>query len=145
MKRFVLYICHTNKGMKKICILLLLLFPVLIKAQSNQSLDTITAPITYENIYMRTLASDSLVSSFVIFIKKEVKKHKHVFHSEHVYILDGEGEMILGEKTFTVKKGDIIFIPKNTAHSLKVTSTIPVKVLSVQAPMFDGKDRMLIE
>lgn len=131
--------------MKKICILLLLLFPVLVKAQSNQSLDTITAPAAYENIYMRTIASDSLVSSFVIFIKKEVKKHKHVFHSEHVYILDGEGEMVLGDKTFKVKKGDIVFIPKNTAHSLKVTSTIPVKVLSVQAPMFDGKDRMLVE
>lgn len=131
--------------MKKIGILFLLLFPVLIKAQSNQSLDTITAPVGYENIYMRTVASDSLVSSFVIFIKKEVKKHKHVFHSEHVYILDGEGEMVLGDKTFTVKKGDIIFIPKNTAHSLKVISTTPVKVLSVQAPMFDGKDRMLVE
>lgn len=131
--------------MKKICILFLLLFPVLIKAQSSQSLDTITAPVGYENIYMRTVASDSLVSSFVIFIKKEVKKHKHVFHSEHVYILDGEGEMVLGDKTFKVKKGDILFIPKNTAHSLKVISTTPVKVLSVQAPMFDGKDRMLVE
>lgn len=131
--------------MKKISILLLLLFPVLIKAQSNQSLDTITAPVAYENIYMRSIASDSLVSSFVIFIKKEVKKHKHVFHSEHVYILDGEGEMVLGDKMFKVKKGDIVFIPKNTPHSLKVTSTIPVKVLSVQAPMFDGKDRIVIE
>lgn len=131
--------------MKKICILLLFLFPVLVKAQSNQSLDTITAPTVYENIYMRTIASDSLVSSFVLFIKKEVKKHKHVFHSEHVYILDGEGEMVVGDRTFKVKKGDIVFIPKNTAHSLKVTSAIPVKVLSVQAPMFDGKDRMLVE
>lgn len=131
--------------MKKICILFLLLFPLLIKAQSNQSLDTITAPAVYENIYMRTIASDSLVSSFILFIKKEVKKHKHIFHSEHVYILDGEGEMVLGNKTFKVKKGDMVFIPKNTAHSLKVTSTTPVKVLSVQAPIFDGKDRMLVE
>ena len=131
--------------MKKILILFLFLFPLFINAQTNQSLDTIKAPAVYENIYSRPIASDSLVSSFVIFIKKEVKKHKHVSHSEHVYILDGEGEMLLGEKTFKVKKGDIIFIPKNTLHALKVTSATPMKVLSIQAPLFDGKDRVFAE
>lgn len=124
--------------------LLFFLLPFFAKAQ-NQSLDTIKAPANYENIYSRTIASDSLSSSFVIFIKKEVKKHKHATHTENVYILDGEGEMLLGDKTFKVKKGDIIFIPMNTVHSLKVTSSIPVKVLSVQSPRFDGKDRIFVD
>jgi len=124
--------------------LLLFLFPLFAKAQ-NQSLDTIKAPSNYDNIYSRTVASDSLSSSFVIFIKKEVKKHKHATHTENVYILDGEGEMLLGDKTFKVKKGDMIFIPMNTVHSLKVTSSIPVKVLSVQSPSFDGKDRIFVD
>lgn len=119
------------------------LLPFFAKAQ-NQSLDTIKAPSNYDNVYSRTIASDSLSSSFVIFIKKEVKKHKHATHTENVYILDGEGEMLLGDKTFKVKKGDMIFIPMNTVHSLKVTSSIPVKVLSVQSPYFDGKDRIFI-
>lgn len=113
--------------------------------QSHQSLDTIHAPASYENIYNRPLYSDSLSSSFLIFIKKEVKSHKHVTHTEHVTILEGEGEMTLGEKKFTVKKGDIIFIPKNTFHSLKTTSQTPVKVLSIQSPGFDGTDRVLAE
>ena len=113
--------------------------------QNLQSLDTVKTYGDYENIYLRKLNSDSLVSSFVIFIKKEVKMHKHALHSEHVYILDGTGEMTLGEKKFSVKKGDMIFVPKNTFHSLKVTSATPVKVLSVQAPMFDGKDRVMAE
>lgn len=123
---------------------LFILFPFFAKAQ-NQSLDTIKDPANYDNIYNRTLASDSLSSSFVIFIKKEVKKHKHATHTENVYILDGEGEILLGDKTFKVKKGDIIFIPMNTVHSLKVTSSIPVKVLSVQSPRFDGKDRIFVD
>ncbi len=110
-----------------------------------QSLDTIKAPLQYDAIYSKLVASDSLSSSFVIFIKKEVKKHKHLTHTEHVYILEGEGEMLLGEKTFKVKKGDMIFIPMNTPHSLKVTSSVPVKVLSVQSPYFDGKDRIFME
>jgi len=131
--------------MKKIIVPFLFLVPLLVKAQSVQLLDTIKAPPSYENSYVRPIASDSLASSFVIFIKKEVKKHKHVLHSEHVYVLEGEGELLLGEKTITIKKDDIVFIPKNTVHSVKVTSTIPMKILSVQAPLFDGKDRVFVE
>jgi mannose-6-phosphate isomerase-like protein (cupin superfamily) len=131
--------------MRKAGILFLFLLPFFAKSQTNQSLDTIKAPAVYENIYSRAIGSDSLASSFVIFIKKEVKKHKHVSHSEHVYVLEGEGEMLLGEKTFKIKKGDIVFIPKNTVHALKVTSAIAMKVLSVQAPLFDGKDRVFVE
>ena len=133
------------RPIKRIFILLLIILPFVAKAQSYQSLDTIKAPAVYENIYSRAVASDSLVSSFVIFIKKEVKKHKHVSHSEHVYVLEGEGEMMVGEKIFKIKKGDIIFVPKNTIHALKVTSSTPVKVLSIQAPLFDGKDRVFVE
>lgn len=130
--------------MKKLFSLLLFIVPFFANAQL-QSLDTIKAPLNYDGIYSRMVASDSLSSSFVIFIKKEVKKHKHATHTENVYILDGEGEMLLGDKTFKVKKGDIIFIPMNTVHSLKVTSSIPVKVLSVQSPHFDGKDRIFVD
>ncbi|MEW6468814.1 MAG: cupin domain-containing protein [Bacteroidota bacterium] len=114
-------------------------------AQSFQSLDTIQAPAQYDNIYTRQLASDSLSSTFIIFIKKQVKLHKHAEHTENVIILDGEGEMTLGDKKFMVKKGDMIFIPKGTPHSLVVTSPGAVKVLSIQSPYFDGKDRIFIE
>ena len=117
----------------------------LCNAQSSQSIDTIKPPASYENIYNRPVFSDSLTSSFVIFIKKEVKSHKHVTHTEHVYILDGEGEMIVGDKKMKIKKGDIVLISKNTFHSLKVTSQTPMKVLSVQSPLFDGKDRVMAE
>lgn len=115
------------------------------KAQSIESIDTIKAPANYENIYVKKVASDSLTSSFLIFIKKKVKKHKHVYHSEHVYVLAGEGDMLLGKKIIHIKKGDVIFIPKKTVHSVKVTSDIPMKVLSIQAPKFEGKDRVFVD
>ena len=131
--------------MKKFFFLLFCTATLLCKAQTSQSLDTIKVPDVYDNIYVRKLYSDSLASSFVIFIKKEVKAHKHATHSEHIYFLDGKGDMMVGEKKISVKKGDMIFVPKGTVHSLAVTSKTPVKVLSVQAPMFDGKDRVMIE
>lgn len=131
--------------MKKTVFLLFSIVSLFGSAQNYQALDTIKPIGEYENIYFRQIYSDSLVSSFVIFVKKEVKLHKHVSHTEHVYILEGEGEMRLGESTIKVKKGDMVPIPKNTPHSLKVTSPIPAKVLSIQAPLFDGKDRIMIE
>jgi mannose-6-phosphate isomerase-like protein (cupin superfamily) len=50
--------------------------------------------------------------------------------------------MMLEEKKFEIKHGDVIFIPKNTFHSVKTTSKEPLKVISIQAPYFDGKDRV---
>lgn len=114
-------------------------------SQNYQSLDTVKTYGDYENIYLRKLYSDSLASSFVLFIRKEVKAHKHLTHSEHLYFLEGEGEMSVGDKSTEVKSGNMVFIPKGTVHSLKVTSSTPVKVLSVQSPLFDGKDRVLVE
>ncbi|MCC7301089.1 MAG: cupin domain-containing protein [Bacteroidia bacterium] len=117
--------------------------PLIISAQDTR-LDTVCAPKVYDNIYSIPLYHDSLVSSFVIFIRKEVKLHAHATHAEHVLVLEGEGEMVLGEKIIKVKKGSLVFIPSGVPHSLRVTSGKPVKVLSVQAPYFDGKDRILL-
>lgn len=133
--------------MKLLFLLIALVFVLPTKSQTLiQSADTIKAPTVYENVHSRTLYSDtSNVSSFVIFIKKEVKAHKHITHAEHVIVLEGKAEMTLNDKKFTIKKGDVIFIPKNSFHSVKTISKIPLKVLSIQAPYFDGKDRVLKE
>lgn len=96
----------------------------------------------YENIHIKKLDTDSNSTSFVIWIKKGVKSHKHEHHSEVLYIIEGEGKMTIGKNISTIKAGDYFRIPKNTYHSLKVTSKEPVKVLSVQAPEFLGKDRV---
>jgi mannose-6-phosphate isomerase-like protein (cupin superfamily) len=114
-------------------------------SQTIPSLDSIHPPERFDNVHSIPVHSDSLTSSFVIFIRKEVKLHKHIYHSEQVLILDGEGQMRLGDKSFPVRKGDIILIPQNTPHALKVTGNAPMKVLSIQSPYFDGKDRVFLE
>jgi mannose-6-phosphate isomerase-like protein (cupin superfamily) len=52
--------------------------------------------------------------------------------------------MNLNGKTFDVKEGDLVVIPQGQTHSLKVKRS-PVKVISIQAPFFDGKDRVIVE
>lgn len=73
----------------------------------------------------KTLFNDSLASSFCIIIKSEVKAHKHLKHTEHVIVQEGEGVMKLNDKEFTIKEGDVIFIPKNTVHSVIVKGKNP--------------------
>ena len=125
---------------------LLFLFSVVnSNAQFIQSTDTINAPNTIAQVWVKPMYHDSMASSFVIVIPVEVKLHKHLTHAEHVYVLEGAGEMVLGDKKFLVKKGDLIFIPRGTLHSVRVTSISPMKVLSVQAPYFDGKDRVAVQ
>ncbi len=126
------------------------------KTQNPINSDTIGLKTISDNVYNKPLFTDSLASSFVIVIKKEVKPHKHVSHSEHVIVLAGTGQMTLRhpdsdgvkgdkEKVFEIKKGDVILIPKNTIHSVKTTSKEPLKVLSIQSPYFDGKDRIFVD
>ena len=116
-----------------------------LKAQQFSGIDTIGTKSTTQNIYVKQLGGDSLSSCFVIVIKQQVKLHKHFFHSETVTVLEGEGNMQLGEKSFVVKKGDIVFIPRNTPHAVISTGTVALKVISSQSPQFDGSDRILLE
>ncbi|MGE0567253.1 MAG: cupin domain-containing protein [Bacteroidia bacterium] len=97
-------------------------------------------PVVTNNLF-----SDSLVSSFCIIIKSEVRAHKHMNHSEHVIVQEGEALMKLGDKEFNIKEGDVIFIPKGTTHSVLVKGKKPLKVISVQAPLFKGDDRVMME
>lgn len=99
----------------------------------------------YENIHMIKLYSDSLSSVFCIWIKKEVKLHKHLNHTEQVLVLEGTAQMLLNKSTFEINEGDLITIPKNTPHKVIVNDNIPLKVLSIQSPLFDGSDRILLE
>lgn len=114
-------------------------------AQQFQDLSRVLPPASYENVHVQPLFQDSLSSGFVIFIKKEVKLHKHEHHTESVYILEGFGEMIIGSSLVNVKAGDYVFLPKNTPHAVFVKSTVPLKVLSVQSPRFDGSDRVWLD
>ncbi len=66
-------------------------------------------------------------------------------HTESITVIDGAGIMTIGEQQFEIKKGDFFIIPKDTFHSLKVTSETPVKVLSVQMPKFNKEDRIFEE
>jgi quercetin dioxygenase-like cupin family protein len=130
--------------MKRILIVSIAVIAMVSIAQTDPKLTNHKAVEPYENIYVERISGDTNQTSFLIWVKNSVPLHLHEWHTENVYILDGKGEMTLGDEKFVVKKGDYFNIPKGTPHALKVLSSAPVKVLSIQSPHFDGSDRILI-
>lgn len=54
------------------------------------------------------------------------------------YILEGEGKFFIEEEVFEVKKGDLIFIPKNTKYKDEGSLTL----LAISSPKFDRSKRI---
>ncbi len=107
------------------------------------ALDTVQPPGDFENVSVKKISEDSLQSVFVIWVKKDVKGHFHQEHTESIVVLEGKAEMLLGDKTITIKKGDYLIIPKGTKHAVnRIIGRKTLKVLSIQAPNFDGTDRI---
>ena len=129
---------------KTLLILIILLSFTFLKAQYHIDTDTLKMAGS-DKTSVRLLASDSLCSTFFIVIPGEVKLHYHAFHSENVIVADGNGVMRLNDKEIIIKKGDLIIIPKGTKHSVRNTGPGPLKVISVQSPYFDGKDRIMVD
>lgn len=125
-------------------ILAIFLFIAVASNAEPLKLSMITLPEGIDNIHVKKISSDANSTDFVIFIKKQVPLHKHREHTETIYVLAGRGLFQQGEKQYEIGPGDYLRIPKNTPHAVTVLSEEPLKVLSVQAPEFLGKDRILI-
>ncbi|MFO0494383.1 MAG: cupin domain-containing protein [Flavobacteriia bacterium] len=130
----------------KTILFLLFTLPIFIFGQSNSEINEISPDKPFENVYSKKIADDSLQSTFIIWVKKDVVEHYHQTHTENIYVLEGKAEMTLNGQTQVVKKGDYMNIPLGTKHAVtKVLSRKPFKVLSIQSPHFDGTDRIIIK
>lgn len=123
----------------------IILFSSLLFGQKQLNLKELKFAKNDENIQVIPLASDTNSSSFYIQVAQQVKAHVHKNHTETIYVVQGEANMILGSDTLQIKEGDFIEIPQNTVHSVRVTSLIDLKVLSTQSPKFIGVDRHFVE
>lgn len=84
-----------------------------------------------------TLRSRTLVSTpegTVSIQSGDVPKHMHQGSVEIQYVIAGHGKFWLGDKQVKVHPGDLIIIPKGTAHSGTHANSPRFKVLSIKLP-----------
>jgi mannose-6-phosphate isomerase-like protein (cupin superfamily) len=63
-----------------------------------------------------------------------VGKHMHPNTNEIQYILEGTGTIWLGDKEVKVAPGDLIIIPKGTAHGGTKPDGRPLKAIAIKTP-----------
>jgi mannose-6-phosphate isomerase-like protein (cupin superfamily) len=63
-----------------------------------------------------------------------VPKHMHPKTNEFQYILEGTGTIWLGDKEVHVKPGDLVVIPKGTAHGGTKPDGRPFKAIAIKTP-----------
>ena len=71
--------------------------------------------------------------------------HKHHSTEELYHVIQGKGEMTLGEKRFPVEVGDTICIMPGTPHQVRNTGEIDLKILCCCSPQYAHSDTELIE
>jgi mannose-6-phosphate isomerase-like protein (cupin superfamily) len=63
-----------------------------------------------------------------------VPRHMHPNTNEFQYILEGTGTIWLGDKEVRVKPGDLVVIPKGTAHAGTKPDGRPFKAIAIKTP-----------
>ena len=75
-----------------------------------------------------------------------VGKHMHPNTNEIQYILDGTGSIWLDDKEVRVKPGDLVVIPKGTAHggTKPDSGSAPIKAIAIKTPPQAPDDTKLL-
>ena len=74
-----------------------------------------------------------------------VAKHMHPNTNEIQYILEGTGTIWLGDKEVQVKPGDLIVIPKGTAHGGTKPDGRPLKAIAIKTPPQAPDDTKMLD
>ena len=74
----------------------------------------------------------------------ESQLHQHSITEEIYHITQGSGVMTLGNDNFPVSEGDTICISPGTAHKIKNTGTIDLKILCCCTPAYSHEDTIIV-
>lgn len=70
--------------------------------------------------------------------------HQHQQTEEFYYILEGEGEMVLGKDKFIVNVGDTVCIKPGTPHQITGLGKIDLRFLCTCSPAYSHEDTELL-
>ena len=73
-----------------------------------------------------------------------VPKHMHPNTNEIQYYLEGTGTIWLGDKEVQIRPGDLVIIPKGTAHGGTKTEGAPFKAIAIKTPPQAPEDIKLL-
>lgn len=65
---------------------------------------------------------------------RQLRIHKHLMNDEIIFIANGEGTLTLGELSFAVKTGTVVFVPRGVWHGLENTGKENIRMVFQYSP-----------
>jgi glycosyltransferase involved in cell wall biosynthesis/quercetin dioxygenase-like cupin family protein len=92
--------------------------------------------------YYKILADNDTYKNkeIVVFSHKRLSLQRHQRRSEHWYIIDGQAEITLDDKTFVLAPGQSVDIPKGALHRIANPGSENVRFIEVQTGDYFGED-----
>lgn len=91
-----------------------------------------------------TIQKQSLAEAYVPAGMK-TQFHLHPITEEIYFILEGSGEVRLGDSWLPIQPGDSIPIPPNTPHQIRACPTQSLRFLCCCVPAYEHADTVLLE
>lgn len=70
--------------------------------------------------------------------KLSLQLHRH--RTEHWVVIQGNAEVTLGERRFTIHEGESAYVPRSTLHRLANPGTVPLEIIEVSNGEYVGED-----
>lgn len=91
------------------------------------------------HVYMKSLLTSAdnplaNISLVNIPVGRSVTRHLHAGEVESIYLLSGQGELVLGSERVPVKAGSVAAIPKGLEHELHNTGDEAIELLAFFTP-----------
>lgn len=86
-------------------------------------------PENVEDIIVKLIAHTPQATSAIVWIREMAPDEVHHNEYEKFLILEGTCDIIVGEKSHSLKAGDYFQIPLHEDHRVVVTSNVPCKVV----------------
>ena len=92
--------------------------------------------------YYKILADDKIYKSkeIVVFPNKRLSLQRHRQRFEHWYILGGQAQVTVGDKTVILEPGQSVDIPKGALHRIANLNSENVRFIEVQTGDYFGED-----
>ena len=65
---------------------------------------------------------------------RKLRVHKHLYNDEFIFIQNGDGIATVGEKNIDIKKGTVMFIPRDVWHGIQNTGKETMRMVFGYTP-----------
>jgi len=97
-----------------------------------------------DNIVVTRLGRTPEQSHQLVRVRDREPVHFHARHDLTVFILHGQGVILLGDREQPCGPGDVIHIPRGQIHAFINTGNEVAVAYTIFSPPYDGQDQVLV-